>query len=424
MRAIVALVLFAGFSGWGRAEVIETCTIQAEGRVECLPVEGPEVELEESDTEATFQMVSENLTKIENSFLQQHAGLTNDLKQVAAYHASLNAEIKKFRKTNSKQGCSWANLEGLITENQGVQDKINLPVFLNQISFVSSDGCRYDTDSKLLQTKVTASLSKFKNELPSKCFNLETKVFRRDLPHCLEKIKQCSEVGFGGMENNIYVEKIDLDGDWSRKEFQSFSDYSVAIQRSADREANPLYAVAKMDFLFCQLAAKSGEKYIPERISLFPNEDPAWASESGRAYDVESLKKSCLGQALSEERLKFLKLMAKSRNPFPLKIWLDRVDEQKKNCPVSVMRVCRRVNHIKGIATLAYSTANCKIRKVTASDVEADIRRSVQLDYWTDAERLEHSELLDELMVCDEAHKRGFEWIYVPPSVRKNCKPE
>jgi len=75
---------------------------------------------------------------------------------------------------------------------------------------------------------------------------------------------------------------------------------------------------------------------------------------------------------------------------------------------------------IKDEMVLSYSTAECKIRNVTSSDMSSDISKMEAVGA-TEADKLVRASMRDDIQGCDKAFRLGFTWTYKEPDMR-HCK--
>lgn len=192
------------------------------------------------------------------------------------------------------------------------------------------------------------------------------------------------------------------------------SEIDVTQEDPAIKE-NPVYeAFIKGIYQFCRVRGIGTpyEAKKPRRNNAFII--PNYYGETILPYDV-TFKQQCLEAAPTEERQqKFRQLSAEY--PAALSDAIDRYRSWKQNCRTAASLLCSNTYVVKDQVILSYATLGCEVREVTKEDVERDMEV-----FSTNAEKLNHSTLLDDIQACQEAHNAGFSWLYVKPTLAKTC---
>lgn len=102
-----------------------------------------------------------------------------------------------------------------------------------------------------------------------------------------------------------------------------------------------------------------------------------------------------------------------------IKKYYDDYEKWEPACNGAAQAICKNTYIIKEQIIFTYPTVACKNREVTREDIENDI---FLLD--SNAEKLKHSTLLDEIEICQKAHNSDFYWSYEEPKASDKCKKE
>ncbi|MBI1910864.1 MAG: hypothetical protein HYS21_02570 [Deltaproteobacteria bacterium] len=134
----------------------------------------------------------------------------------------------------------------------------------------------------------------------------------------------------------------------------------------------------------------------------------------------ESFEKICINEKPSEQRIKRL-LDLKSRFPENWRVneYYSDYEKWKPACNKAAQNTCKNTYIIKDKIILTYPTVACTNREVTREDIENDISLME-----SNADKLKHSTLLDEIDTCQKAHNNGFFWFYEEPTSSDKCKKE
>ncbi len=150
----------------------------------------------------------------------------------------------------------------------------------------------------------------------------------------------------------------------------------------------------------------------------FTSTGPKWSEISFIPYSEEYFRDNCMDIfPSSEQRREFHLLSEKYSDQVPLNLWKMGLDEREVNCRKGIQNLCGNTYAIKGTRIYAYGTIGCKIREVTVNDVQNDL-----LSFPTEAEKLNHSKIIDTIRFCDEANNAGFSWYFVEPVLNNECK--
>jgi hypothetical protein len=173
----------------------------------------------------------------------------------------------------------------------------------------------------------------------------------------------------------------------------------------------------------CSILSQSGNTFTSGNFIAYPDVSnfPKWANQFVIAYTPELFQEECIDGVATGDQEASLNALAEKYpgNKWPISYWQDGVKGRKKACNDQVQNLCANTYSIKGTRILQYVTVQCKMREVTAVDVENDVQYMP-----TQADKLEHSQLKDKIEVCDAAEKAGYSIVFVPTVVRNDCKPD
>ena len=131
-------------------------------------------------------------------------------------------------------------------------------------------------------------------------------------------------------------------------------------------------------------------------------------------------QKRCIDGKPSEQRVeRLLALKFQFPENWTIKKYYDDYEKWQSACEKTAQKICKNTYVIKDQIILTYSTVACKNREVTKEDIESDIR-----SFDSNAEKLKHSTLFDEIDLCQKAHDNGFSWLYEEPTPSDKCKKE
>src|SRR6185369_952847 len=109
------------------------------------------------------------------------------------------------------------------------------------------------------------------------------------------------------------------------------------------------------------------------------------------------------------------------REDYPLfykELYLYDTQAIQSNCTKWAGLYCSNTYVVRNEIIMSYPTTGCQIRDVTKADVENDIKYIMD----TNAEKLNHSTLLDKIEFCQAVSDKGYKWGYDKPSLGDSCK--
>ena len=172
-------------------------------------------------------------------------------------------------------------------------------------------------------------------------------------------------------------------------------------------------------FAFCRAAATSGHKF-DFGWAWIPN-TPSWYYGAFEPFgDAGSFEFSCKDTNYASEAVRLeiaARSVAKGVNKDSLLRWATRARQRAKQCMETVVNRCDNVFFVRDEPILSYVTIGCMRREVSRSDVQRDLT-----SFDTDAERLQHSTMIDGMNWCSTARAAGFMWRWQKPSL-KGCVP-
>jgi len=168
----------------------------------------------------------------------------------------------------------------------------------------------------------------------------------------------------------------------------------------------------------CKLASLAGESFKARFPAAYPL-SPKGAAGFAMVFPVpESVRTECFSVDIEAAR----KAVATIEERFPatstgfsIPIWKKNLDAREKQCTDAVRKLCRNTYVLSGRAILAYAKKGCKVREVTAEDVDSDVKEMATLGL-TQADQLNHAQLKETILSCQMADSRGFTWRFVEPS--------
>src|SRR5262245_3818516 len=172
-------------------------------------------------------------------------------------------------------------------------------------------------------------------------------------------------------------------------------------------------------FSFCHAVATSGHSF-DFGWAWLPNA-ASWYYETFWPYgSADEFENSCKGRSYGSEAISIefaAKPLAKEFTKETLLGWAAAARDRAKQCQKAVAVRCDDVYFIRDEPILSYITVSCRSREVSRSDVGRDLA-----SFDTDAERLQHSTMIDRMNWCAAARTSGFSWRFQKPTL-KGCVP-
>ena len=285
------------------------------------------------------------------------------------------------------------------------------------------------TDAALIRTAVQRWSQQYDRTRPSSCFAASTMAFANS-KECVAKLRDlCKSYGSDG-KGQLSIITIGNDLDIithevkSQDEVNRYADVNSSDGSSTEETLSSVKDLFEtwLDgrFQFCAAVSSSGHEWNAKDTSGPIPDPPAvqWIAAPSTLADVTT---ECLD---SNGEAALLNLYA-LKNRFPeysmVTLWKSALEHRSRVCHDAVVQWCSSTYAIKGELIASYLTVECKIREVTAEDVDNDVRGFAQSGM-TKASQLLHGELKEQILACTKAMAKGYQWTYTRPSV-EGCKP-
>ncbi len=233
-------------------------------------------------------------------------------------------------------------------------------------------------------------------------------------PVCDEHKYYCQHDSLFGVENmRLYVDRITPNYEIERFFINRVDEYVYGSFDNFQKSANTV----RFQILFCGLLSTTTITMSPADINAV-RVNSEILNLKPYVYSGEQFKDDCIEKKPSEIIVANMQsLLSHYPNNFSLKLDNDRYNTWIRNCSAIVRDYCTNTYIIRNTAILSYPTVGCEVRDVTETDIKSDM-----LLFSTDAEKLNHSTLLDTIDLCQKAYEDGYRWGYIKPAVPSACK--
>ena len=179
------------------------------------------------------------------------------------------------------------------------------------------------------------------------------------------------------------------------------------------------FSAADSIYQFCRLRGMTSAPFPSKELTVYPTSfniiEGYWGEKVYPHY--EEFKRVCIDKKPSVELVTKLQQL---HNEFS-KDWFisDQYDKYTKwvqQCRLAAQPSCTDTYVVKDQVILSYPTKGCEVRDVAKEDVVQDMEI-----FSTQAEKLNHSTLLDHIETCQQAHNGGYFWVYQKPKLPKKC---
>lgn len=273
---------------------------------------------------------------------------------------------------------------------------------------------KMSTDSKILQAFVDSARQFLSKTTSQECIKSDKGAIR-PTPECKRLAESCKDT-FGSADGDLYLEEATDEPAIERKPVTDAQELAVLLKldkQYPSESAARWYLERK--YYFCKAIALMGMTFTPKAVARTPDLDPEWAKPA-LLLDAESYLKQCKDTEL-EKHQKLLEDILESRpKAYPFSFWLQTVKSSIESCRDHAASICQHVGLIRGTMFVSYPTVECKVRRVTRTDIQNDLER-FKLNGMTEADRLDHATLLDVLDACADAHEKGYLWVFGEASV-------
>ena len=320
--------------------------------------------------------------------------------QVAAYAAKINAAAKAPGKDQKRV--------------QGLREQL-----LKQFpgAFVLTDKTPIETDPKKIRARLSEVLEGTRHSSIGHCFDVDKRTFSGSEP-CHQKLRlSCLELEADG-KGNLTAAVVDENLGVKDVRFNSLEE----LKQSFD------YAFVGGTPALCKLASLAGETFKATYPAAYPH-FPKGPAGFAMVFPVpDSVRTECFAMDIAAASVAIAKLEGRFPSMgtgFSMPTWKKNLDAREKRCAEAIRELCQNTYLLSGRAILAYPTKGCKVREVTAEDVDSDVKEMAEFGL-TQADQLNHAQLKETLSSCQMADSRGFAWRFVQPSTT-DCagkKPE
>lgn len=342
---------------------------------------------------AGLELAKKNVDEIFRLF--QEMGKTGALR-------AKNLNKPEYKKHDER----YQSLENLLLEKYGIAI-IALGIHTQNFNIEKES-------SKKIEQVLNDIILKYKNTLG--CFGQKTYMGSQA---CENFKKVCGNYGSDNEDMYYYELTKELE---LRKIDVSDNDPEL-YEKNEKLNLSGVNTVLRDTYQFCRLLSQTASPFPPISIRK---------EEAGMDFyfiknfwgtvwpDPATFREICFDAKPSQERVNRLtELKSQFPNHWTIERYYGDYIKWWPACREAAAELCKHTYIIKGQIILTYPTVACKNREVTREDIENDLR---MID--SNAEKLKHSTLLDEIDACQKAHDSGLFWRYEEPVPSDNCKKE
>ncbi len=160
------------------------------------------------------------------------------------------------------------------------------------------------------------------------------------------------------------------------------------------------------------------------RTLLTPSSEPEavklrWNHTDGLSWKLDRFRVVCSVEPNKQPDRIRLKELA-SQFPDDEEIARELSYSEKLACEGAAEAHCQHVFKIRDTWAIAYVTAGCTVRRVTAKDLQDDVAQFGRLA--TEVQKQEHLVLADQIEACQAARAVGVDWKLDEPDLGSECK--
>jgi hypothetical protein len=297
------------------------------------------------------------------------------------------------------------------------EKKINTPQFRFENNYA-----KYQESLKVLKEEYQIDFSNLKLDIIDKfhktitnnndCFNTKQRSFK-NTKKCMFAINNGCEhsLGLSSTSQGLVIEKLS-------KDLKSTEVYSVTTLDQFKKHQQTYFdgtePFIEPSYYFCSAASATGLRLVgslkfnsnfdDELVSIYKNKNSLIGAVDicNKILTVDNTIATKAKHALKNDQL----------NKY--------TDEARDACLKESRNLCQNTKIIKETLIYSYPTKGCEVRDVTVEDIENDIRSWSGNQYVTKGTILQHSQMIDFMKVCKDAHR--FHSIkYKAPVALNNC---
>lgn len=321
-------------------------------------------QMKDGSTEILEYLVkSDPLSKQQTKLLEQNKFNTPKYNRVTAELDRVNAIVIKY--TEGFDAFKWAHID--ITKTK------TLKAFKSQVDAAIAIFKEYKTchDSTTQPAKVCADL----------------------------KPDTCQMLSFD--EKGLYTEET--------KDLVKFTKRYIDVSQLD-------YTSDKFNSILCAFHGISKGPF--KQVDIFLNGFlPDSATRFRLATDKDRFDRFCINNSWISERNKDIHKVGEIFPNMNVSMYLYDEQNIKEVCSSVIAARCHSTYTVKDQIILSYPTVSCTVRDITKDDVTEDLKY-----FESNADKLIHSTLLDQIEYCQTAADNGYKWFYVKPAIDKDCK--
>lgn len=221
------------------------------------------------------------------------------------------------------------------------------------------------------------------------------------------------------LTKDLELVKIDVSENETTPLSGPWNDY---VQTTDTKDSDPINGedILKDTYQFCRLLTLTSDPFFPASIRKKPEVSPKFFAGFYRTVGSFTFQKICIDDKPAEQLVhRLIDLKSKFMEDWTIKKYSATYERWESACNKTAQQICKNTYVVKDQIILTYSTVACENREVTKDDIENDIR-----EFYSNADKLKHSTLLDEIDTCQKAHDNGFFWSYQEPTISDKCKKE
>lgn len=367
----------------------------------------------------------------------QSVPIEEEIKKLTAEHERLVAALEQTAKSVHEISAvfgKYSQDSRLVPDENSAQKSSEAERALNEVTMkhpyalllhFMHPKSRKDSErpnAKDWEISIQEGVRAFRKSPPSECFDTKQNIYR-DTKTCRERLSQSCGPSLGSEGGQLYVEELTSEIELNKVPIANYTEYYTQSGLTGLAEARPpVRELSEYKFNYCRIASRAGARVAPTHVLKKVDTSPAWMQPVRFVLrDFETIKSNCLNAwPTYEQQARAMDLATDKRLKYPMKLWLEWMNLRIQNCEKSIWNICQSVYFAKDKAILAYATAGCETREVTAGDVQKDLEEFERLEI-TEAIRLKHTYLLDIINACQLAYEKGMSWKYEAPTVEKSC---
>lgn len=222
------------------------------------------------------------------------------------------------------------------------------------------------------------------------------------------------------LTKDLELVKIDVSENDTILSSGPWNDY---VQTTDTKDRDPINGedlLQKDTYQFCRLLTLTSDPFLPASIRKEPEVNSKFFAGFYRNVGSFTFQKICIDDKPDEQLVnRLIDLKSIFPENWTIKKYSETYEKWESACNKTAQQICKNTYVVKDQIILTYRTVACENREVTKDDIENDIR-----EFYSNADKLKHSTLSDEIDTCQKAHDNGFFWAYQQPTISDKCKKE